>query len=90
MNEASRLQRMRELGVRLQELRLLPSHSVNSYAGAAINFLFQNYQIEKPVGAPLDVTLRALATGLALRHNMRTRPDPDKIIDFFCRHYQVH
>ncbi len=38
MNEASRLQRMRELGVRLQELRLLPSHSVNSYAGAAINF----------------------------------------------------
>ncbi len=46
MNEASRLQRMRELGVRLQELRLLPSHSVNSYAGAAINFLFQNYQIE--------------------------------------------
>ena len=42
MNEASRLQRMRELGVRLQELHLLPSNSVNSYAGAAINFLFKN------------------------------------------------
>ncbi len=90
MNEASRLQRMRELGVRLQELHLLPSNSVNSYAGAAINFLFKNYQIEKPVGAPLDVTLRALAIGLSVRHNIQTRPDPDKVIDFFCRHYQVH
>ncbi len=90
MNEASRLQRMRELGVRLQELRLLPSHSVNSYAGAALNFLFQHHNIQKPSGAPLDVTLRALATGLAVKHKMTTRPDPDKVIDFFCRHYQVH
>ncbi len=90
MNEARRLQRMRELGVRLQELRLLPSHSAHSYAGAAINYLFQHYQLEKPVGAPLDATLRALATGLALKHNIKTRPDPDKVIDFFCRRYQVH
>jgi hypothetical protein len=52
--------------------------------------LFQHYQIEKPAGAPLDVTLRALATGLAIKHNMQTRPDPDKVIDFFCRHYRVH
>ncbi|RVT48203.1 hypothetical protein EMM73_02610 [Rheinheimera sediminis] len=90
MNEANRLQRMRELGVRLQELRLLPSHSVNSYAGAALNFLFQHHQIKKPAGAPLDDSLRALAVGLALKHKMLTRPDPDKVIDFFCRHYQVH
>jgi len=90
MTEAHRLQRMRELGVRLQELRLLPSNSVHSYAAAAINFLFQNYQIEKPAGAPLDVTLRALAAGLAIKHNMQTRPDPDKVIDFFCRKYSVH
>jgi hypothetical protein len=90
MNETRRLQRMRELGARLQELRLLPSAQVNSYAGAALNFLFQHYQIYKPAGTPLDASLRLLATALTVKYQLFSRPDPDKVIDFFCRRYQVH
>ncbi|WP_337842739.1 hypothetical protein [Rheinheimera sp.] len=90
MTENRRLQRMRDLGVRLHELRLVSTSAQQSYAAAALNFLFREHQLERPSGVPLEVTLQKLASGLAQKYDLPLRPDPDKIIDYFCRQYQVH
>jgi len=90
MTESYRLQRIRELGVRLQELKLLSAARGQSYAAATLNFLFQQHELERPQGVPLDATLRSLAHGLALKYNLPFHADPDRVIDYFCRHYQVH
>ncbi|WP_419570902.1 hypothetical protein [Rheinheimera sp.] len=90
MTENRRLQRIRDLGVRLHELRLVSTSTQQSYAGAALNFLFREHELQRPSGVPLEVTLLRLAQGLALKYDLPFRPDPDKVIDYFCRQYQVH
>jgi hypothetical protein len=91
MNEQHCLQKIRNLGVRLQELELVKLEPGKSYAATALNFLFADYGIPRPAGTPLDHTLRTLGEAIVANRNVRfSRLDPDSVIDFFCRFYRVH
>lgn len=91
MNEQNCLQKIRNLGVRLQELELVQLEPGKSYAATALNFLFADHGVQRPAGAPLDHTLRALGEAIVANRNVRfSRLDPDSVIDFFCRFYRVH
>ncbi len=48
MNETYRLQKIRNLGVRLQELELVSVTPGLSYTSAALNFLFADHELERP------------------------------------------
>lgn len=91
MNEATRLQKIRNLGVRLQELELLSLTPGKSYTSAALNYLFANHQAERPIGAPLERTLIMLGDAVVTKRQVRfSSLDADAVIDFFCRMYRVH
>ena len=91
MNEQSCLQKIRNLGVRLQELELVTLEPGKSYTATALNFLFADHGMQRPAGAPLDLTLRALGEAIVANRSVRfSRLDPDSVIDFFCRFYRVH
>tara|TARA_R110002126_G_scaffold163110_2_gene311026 strand:- start:4762 stop:5037 length:276 start_codon:yes stop_codon:yes gene_type:complete len=91
MNEQNCLQKIRNLGVRLQELELVQLEPGKSYASTALNFLFADHGMQRPTGAPLEHTLRALGEAIAANRKVRfARLDPDSVIDFFCRFYRVH
>ena len=91
MNERNCLQKIRNIGVRLQELELVQLEPGKSYAATALNFLFADHGAKRPAGAPLDHTLRALGEAIVANRKVRfSTLDPDSVIDFFCRFYRVH
>ncbi|GAB2935081.1 hypothetical protein [Rheinheimera gaetbuli] len=91
MNESYRLQKIRNLGVRLQELELVSITPGLSYTSAALNFLFADYQLTRPTGLPLEHTLKTLGEAIVEQRKVRfSSLDADAVIDFFCRFYRVH
>ena len=91
MNETYRLQKIRNLGVRLQELELLSLAPGKCYAIAALNFLFADHELERPSGLPLEHTLKTLGEAIMAKRKVRfSSLDADAVIDFFCRLYRVH
>lgn len=91
MNERDCLQKIRDLGVRLQELDLARPQPGKSYTSVALDFLFHEHKLERPTGAPLEHTLRTLGLAVMERHQLKfQRLDASAIIDYFCRFYRVH
>ncbi|WP_333607740.1 hypothetical protein [Arsukibacterium sp.] len=91
MNEQHCLQKIRDLGVRLQELKLLQPLPGKSYTTAALNYLYESHQLQRPAGAPLELTLRTLGEAIASKYQLRfQRLDADSVLDYFCRMYRVH
>lgn len=91
MRETNRLQKIRNLGVRLQELDLIALAPNKSYASSALNFLFAVYKIERPTGVPLENTLHTLGQAIITNRKIHfSNLDADAVIDFFCRQYRVH
>ncbi|WP_215395675.1 hypothetical protein [Rheinheimera oceanensis] len=91
MNETYRLQKIRNLGVRLQELELVSLTPGKSYTSAALNFLFADHELERPAGVPLEHTLKTLGAAIVSKRKVRFASlDADAVIDFFCRFYRVH
>ena len=84
MTEHQRLQKMRDLGFRLQELQLIRVEVGASYAGAALSYLFNLYQVQKPAGMPLEQTLSILARVVQNHHQLPYRRlTADASIGFF-------
>ena len=91
MNEQSRLEKLRNLGVRLHELQLVQPVAGKSYTSVALNYLFSRHELTRPCGQSLDVTLRSLAEAIVQKHHLKfSRFDSDSIIDYFCRLYRAH
>ncbi|MGI5309192.1 hypothetical protein [Rheinheimera sp. WS51] len=91
MSETNRLQKIRNLGVRLQELDLVAIAPNKSYAATALNFLFAVHKLERPSGMPLEPSLCALGQAIIRSKQIRfSHLDADAVIDFFCRQYRVH
>lgn len=91
MNERNCLQKIRNLGVRLQELELTQPIPGKSYTTAALDFLFREHQVERPAGAPLDYTLQMLGKALLIKNQLDVkRLDANSVVDYFCRYYRVH
>jgi hypothetical protein len=90
MTEHQRLQKMRDLGFRLQELQLIRVDAGASYAGAALNYLFNLYQVPKPAGMPLEQTLSILARVVLHRHQLPYRRlTADAVLEFFSQRFAV-
>lgn len=90
MQEHQRLQKIRDLGIRLHELQLINRRGDCSYAVLALNYLFGVYQINKPQGKPLTETLQLLADAVMIRHQLPYRRlTADSVLDFFSQRYQV-
>jgi len=91
MKETYRLEKIRNLGVRLQELELVSLTPGKSYASAALNFLFADHEVERPKGVGLEPTLKTLGEAIIAKRKVRfSTLDADAVIDFFCRFYRVH
>ena len=90
MTEHQRLQKMRDLGFRLQELQLIRVDAGASYAGAALSYLFNLYQVPKPAGMPLEQTLSILARVVQHRHQLPYRQlTADAVLEFFSQRFAV-
>jgi len=90
MQEHQRLQKIRDLGIRLHELQLINRRGDCSYAVMALNYLFGVYQITKPQGVTLTETLQLLADAVVVRHQLPYRRlTADSVLDFFSQRYQV-
>ena len=86
MTEHIRLQRIRDIGFRLQELQLIRVQTGASYAVSAINFLFQLYRLPKPTGQSLE----QLGAAVIARHQLPyARLSVDAVLQFFCQRFQV-
>ena len=84
MQEHQRLQKIREIGIRLHELGLVSKKAETSYASLAINYLFSLYKIPKPSGASLQETLQQLAEAVVLEHKLAYRRlSADSVLEFF-------
>lgn len=70
MSEHHRLQKIRELGIRLQELQLIDVPSNASYASSALNFLFRLYRLSKPAGMRLEDALLLLGQAIIQKHQL--------------------
>ncbi|WNO62056.1 hypothetical protein [Rheinheimera sp. MMS21-TC3] len=91
MSETNRLQKIRNLGVRLHELDLVAMAPNKSYASTALNFLFAAHKLQRPTGVPLEHTLYTLGQAIIANKKVRfSNLDADAVIDFFCRQYRVH
>lgn len=90
MQEHQRLQKIREIGIRLHELGLVSKKAETSYASLAINYLFSLYKMQKPSGVSLQETLQQLAEAVVLEHKLAYRRlSADSVLDFFSHRYQV-
>ena len=90
MQEHQRLQKIRDLGIRLHELQLINRRGDCSYAVMALNYLFGLYQIDKPQGKPLTEMLQLLADAVMTRHQLPYRRlTADSVLEFFSQRYQV-
>jgi len=90
MLEHQRLQKIRDIGIRLHELGLVSKKAETSYAALAINYLFALYKMPKPTGASLQETLQQLAEVVVLEHKLAYRRlSADSVLDFFSHRYHV-
>lgn len=90
MLEHQRLQKIRDIGIRLHELQLINRRGDCSYAVLALNYLFGVYQIAKPQGVTLTETLQKLADAVVSHHQLPYRRlTADSVLDFFSQRYQV-
>lgn len=90
MTEHLRLQRIRDIGFRLQELQLIRVQTGASYAVATLNFLFQLYRLPKPAGLTLEQALTQLGTAVIARHQLPyARFSVDGVLQFFSQRFQV-
>ena len=90
MLEHQRLQKIRDIGIRLHELQLINRRGDCSYAVLALNYLFGQYQLVKPQGVPLTEMLQQLADAVMKRHQLPYRRlTADSVLDFFSQRYQV-
>ena len=90
MNELQQLQKLREIGCRLAELHLLQLRSEQSYAGATLQFLCDLYQVKRPAGTSLALSLQLLASAVNERYPLALRRyHHDSILEFFCRYFAV-
>ena len=90
MLEHQRLQKIRDIGIRLHEMQLIQRRGDCSYAVLALNYLFGVYQIAKPQGVTLTETLQQLADAVMTRHQQPYRRlNADSVLEFFCQRYQV-
>lgn len=90
MNELQQLQKLREIGCRLTELHLLQLRSEQSYAGATLQFLCDLYQVKRPTGTSLALSLQLLASAVNERYPLALRRyHHDSILEFFCRYFAV-
>ncbi len=90
MSEHQRLQLIREIGLRLQELQLIRRQGEGSYAGLALSYLFALYQQPKPVGLPLQQLLQQLAELVVSANDWpHSRLTADSVLDYFCHKFEV-
>lgn len=90
MTEHLRLQRIRDIGFRLQELQLIRVQAGASYAVSTLNFLFQLYRLPKPTGLTLDQALSLLGTAIIAKHHLPyARLSVDGVLQFFSQRFQV-
>ncbi len=90
MTEHLRLQRIRDIGFRLQELQLIRVQAGSSYVSSTLNFLFQLYRLPKPTGITLEQALTQLSTAVIARHQLPyARMSVDGVLQFFCQRFQV-
>jgi hypothetical protein len=90
MSEHQRLQLIREIGLRLQELQLIRRQGEGSYTGLALTYLFGMYQQPKPVGLPLHQTLQQLADLVVHANDWpHRRLTADSVLDYFCYKFEV-
>ncbi|MCC5452497.1 hypothetical protein LMJ53_12280 [Rheinheimera sp. UJ51] len=91
MDERNCLQKIRNLGARLHELELTQPLPGKSYTSAALDFLFQQHQLERPSGAGLETILQTLGQAVMAKHHLTfSHLDANSVIDYFCRYYRVH
>ncbi len=90
MTENLRLQRIRDIGFRLQELQLIRVQAGASYAVSTLNFLFQLYRLPKPAGLTLEQALSQLGSAVIARHQLPyARLSADGVLQFFSQRFQV-
>ncbi len=90
MSEHHRLQKIRELGIRLQELQLIEVPAGASYASAALNFLFQLYRLPKPSGIRLEDALTLLGQAMIARHQLPyLRLNADGVLSYLQQRFAV-
>jgi hypothetical protein len=90
MSEHHRLQKIRELGIRLQELQLIEVPAGASYASTALNFLFRLYRLPKPSGIRLEDALALLGQAVIERHQLPyLRLNADGVLSFFQQRFAV-
>ncbi len=90
MTEHLRLQRIRDIGFRLQELQLIRVQAGASYAVSTLNFLFQLYRLPKPAGLTLEQALTRLGTAVIAKHQLPyARLSVDGVLQFFSQRFQV-
>lgn len=91
MSELNRLQKIRNLGVRLHELNLIDLPANKSYAATTLNFLFAMHKLERPSGIALEPTLRTLGQAIiANRKVYFSHLDADAVIAFLSREFRMH
>jgi hypothetical protein len=90
MTEHIRLQRIRDIGFRLQELQLIRVQAGASYAASTLNFLFQLYRLPKPTGLSLEQALHLLGKAVIVRHQLPYASlSVDGVLQFFNQRFQV-
>lgn len=90
MTEHSRLQKIRELGIRLQELQLIEVPAGASYASAALSFLFRLYKLPKPAGMRLEDALAMLGQAIVARHQLPyPRLSGEAVLQFLQQRFAV-
>jgi len=90
MTEHIRLQRIRDIGFRLQELQLIRVQAGASYAASTLNFLFQLYRLPKPSGISLEQALILLGKAAIVRHQLPYASlSAEGVLKFFSQRFQV-
>lgn len=90
MKEHLRLQKICQLGYRLQELGLMQLPTTGSTALATLHHLLSSYKVERVQGQNLEQTLQLLGRAVMIRHQLHTPfLSVDAVIDFFCRRFLV-
>lgn len=90
MKEHLRLQKICQLGYRLQELGLMQLPATGSTALATLHHLLHSYKVVRAPGQNLEVTLQLLGRAVADRHQLQAQfLSVDAVIDFFWRRFLV-
>ncbi len=86
MKEHARLQRICQLGYRLQELGLMQVPHSGSTALATLQHLMNSYRVTRVQGQNLELTLQRLGMAVMARHQLSQHfLSADAVLDFFAR-----